>query len=170
LEVIDMSVARLVVTGVRLEGRTVSEVARDYKVPRQWIHTLLARYDAEGEAGLEPRSRRPHGNARATPQAVEDRIVELRKQLVDDGLDAGAHTIAWHLAPELDRVPAPSTIWRILVRRGFVTRSRANARSRPMSGSPPTSPTNAGRPTPPTGSSPTAATSRSTSSTTTPGC
>jgi transposase len=130
LEVIDMSVARLVVTGVRLEGRTVSEVARDYKVSRQWIHTLLARYDAEGEAGLEPRSRRPHGNARATPQAVEDRIVELRKQLVDDGLDAGAHTIAWHLAPELDRVPAPSTIWRILVRRGFVT---PEPRKRPKS-------------------------------------
>jgi transposase InsO family protein len=121
LEVVNMSVARLVVTGVRLEGRTVSEVARDYEVSRQWIYTLLARYDAHGEAGLEPRSRRPHGNARATPPEVEQRIVELRKQLVDDGLDAGAHTIAWHLDHELDRVPAPSTIWRILVRRGFVT-------------------------------------------------
>ena len=116
-----MSIARLVVTGVRLEGRTVSEVARDYQVSRQWIYTLLARYDAEGEAGLEPRSRRPHGNARGIPRTVEDRIVELRKQLVDDGLDAGAHTIAWHLERELDQVPAPSTIWRVLVRRGFVT-------------------------------------------------
>lgn len=125
-----MSVARLVVTGVRLEGRSVSEVARDYRVSRQWVYTLLARYDQDGDAGLEPRSRRPHGNARGTPQAVEDRIVELRKQLVDDGLDAGAHTIAWHLAHELDRVPAPSTIWRILVRRGFVT---PEPRKRPRS-------------------------------------
>ena len=115
-----MSIARLVVTGVRLEGRTVSEVARDYQVSRQWIYTLLARYDAEGEAGLEPRTRRPHGNPRGTPPEVEQRIVELRKQLVDDGLDAGAHTIAWHLEHELDAVPAASTIWRILVRRGFV--------------------------------------------------
>jgi transposase InsO family protein len=121
LEVVDMSLAMLVVTGVRLEHRTVSEVARDYDVSRQWIYTLLGRYDTEGEAGLEPRSRRPHGNTRAIPPEVEQRIVELRKQLVDDGLDAGAHTIAWHLQRELDRVPAPSTIWRILVRRGFVT-------------------------------------------------
>ena len=117
-------------TGVRLEGRSVSEVARDYRVSRQWAYTLLARYDQDGDAGLEPRSRRPHGNARGTPQAVEDRIVELRKQLVDDGLDAGAHTIAWQLAHELDRVPAPSTIWRILVRRGFVT---PEPRKRPRS-------------------------------------
>ena len=125
-----MSLARLVVTGVRLEGRTVTEVARDYGVSRQWVYTLLARYDAEGEAGLLPRSRRPHGNARRTPPAVEDRIVALRKQLTDEGLDAGAHTIAWHLAHELDQVPAPATIWRILVRRGFVT---PQPRKRPKS-------------------------------------
>jgi transposase len=53
---VNMSLARLVVTGVRLEGRAVSEVARDYGVSRQWIYTLLRRYDAEGERGLEPQS------------------------------------------------------------------------------------------------------------------
>jgi transposase len=132
LEVVEMSVGRLVVTGVRLEGRKVAEVARDYGVSRQWVYTLLRRYDAEGEAGLEPRSRRPHGNARATPPEVEQRIVELRKQLVDEGLDAGAHTIAWHLEREFDQVPAPSTIWRILHRRGFVT---PEPRKRPKSSS-----------------------------------
>jgi transposase InsO family protein len=116
-----MSLAKLVVTGVRLEGRTVSEVARDYDVSRQWIHTLLRRYDEHGEVGLEPRSRRPHGNARATPPELEERIVELRKQLTDQGLDAGAHTIAWHLQHHDLDVPAVSTIWRILVRRGFIT-------------------------------------------------
>ena len=115
-----MSLARLVVTGVRLEGRSVSEVARDYGVSRQWVYTLLRRYDLEGDAGLQPRSRRPHGNGRGTSAAVEDRIIELRKQLTDAGLDAGAHTIAWHLARECDHVPAASTIWRMLVRRGFV--------------------------------------------------
>jgi transposase InsO family protein len=130
VEVVNMSLARLVVTGVRLEGRTVSEVARDYDVSRQWIYTLLARYDTEGEAGLEPRSRRPHGNARSIPPELEQRIVELRKQLTDDGLDAGAHTIAWHLHHDCDQVPAPATIWRLLVRRGFVT---PQPRKRPKS-------------------------------------
>lgn len=50
-----MSLGRLVVAAVRTEGRTKSEVAREYGVSRQWVHTLLKRYDAEGEAGLEPR-------------------------------------------------------------------------------------------------------------------
>jgi Helix-turn-helix domain len=53
-----MSLARLVVTAVRVEGRSNSEVARDYQVSRRWVPELVRRYDAEGEAGLEPRSRR----------------------------------------------------------------------------------------------------------------
>ncbi len=48
-----MSLARLVVTAVRIEGRTKAEVARDYRVSRQWVHELVRRFDAEGEAGLE---------------------------------------------------------------------------------------------------------------------
>ncbi|MGZ8565798.1 MAG: helix-turn-helix domain-containing protein, partial [Actinomycetota bacterium] len=50
-----MSIARLVVTAVRLEGRSKAEVARDYGLSRQWVHELVARFDAEGEAGLVPR-------------------------------------------------------------------------------------------------------------------
>jgi transposase InsO family protein len=54
----------------------------------------------------------------------------LRKQLIGAGLDAGAHTIAWHLEREGPTPPSPSTIWRILVRRGFVT---PEPRKRPKS-------------------------------------
>ena len=57
-----MSLARLVVTAVRIEGRTKAEVARDYGVSRRWVHELVGRFDAEGEAGLEPRSRRPRAS------------------------------------------------------------------------------------------------------------
>src|SRR5437016_7237349 len=95
-----MSLARLVVAAVRVEGRTKSEVARDYRVSRQWVHELIKRFDAEGEAGLEPRSRRPRGSPHRTPEALEDQIVELRKALSDQGLDAGAHTIAYHLGKD----------------------------------------------------------------------
>jgi len=52
---------------------------------------------------------------------VEDQIIELRKALADQGLDAGAHTIAFHLAQRRGAVPSVATIWRILSRRGFVT-------------------------------------------------
>lgn len=116
-----MSMARLVVTAVRLEGRTKAEVARDYGVSRQWVHELVRRFDAEGEAGLEPRSRRPRGSPQLTPKGLQDEIVELRKALAEEGLDAGAHTIAYHLSKRHGSCPSVATIWRILTRRGFVT-------------------------------------------------
>jgi transposase InsO family protein len=116
-----MSMARLVVTAIRIEGRSKSEVARDYGVSRRWVHELVRRYDAQGETGLEPRSRRPRRSPHQTPAAFEDEIVELRKALSEEGLDAGAHTIAYHLSERHGWSPAPSTIWRILSRRGFVT-------------------------------------------------
>jgi transposase InsO family protein len=116
-----MSLARLVVTAVRVEGRSKSEVARDYQVSRRWVQELVKRFDAEGEAGLAPRSRRPRSNPRRPPVSLEDEIVQLRKHLAEQGLDAGAHTIAYHLTQRHGAAPAPATIWRTLSRRGFIT-------------------------------------------------
>ena len=116
-----MSLGRLVVTAVKVEGRSKSEVARDYGVSRRWVHELVRRFEAEGEAGLESRSRRPKCSPCQTPASLEDEAVELRKHLTEGNLDAGAHTIAFHLGRRHGSAPAPSTIWRILSRRGFVT-------------------------------------------------
>lgn len=116
-----MSLARLVVTAVTLEGRTKSEVARDYGLSRRWVHELCRRFEAEGEAGLQPRSRRPRSSPHRICDELECEIVELRKHLADEGLDAGAHTIAFHLERRHGHAPAVSTIWRVLSRRGFVT-------------------------------------------------
>jgi transposase InsO family protein len=115
-----MSKAQLAVV---LEGRSKSEVARDYDVSRYWVQQLVKRYETEGAAAFEPRSRRPHHNPRALGDTVEDKIVRLRKTLAKLGYDAGAATIAGHLArdPAVTKVPAVSTIWRILARRGFIT-------------------------------------------------
>lgn len=115
-----MSIARLVVTAVKVEGRPKAAVARDYGVSRRWVQELVRRFEAEGEDGLEPRSRRPRGSPSRTPEAIEDEIVVLRKALADQGLDAGAHTIAYHLKELHGTAPSPATIWRILSRRGFV--------------------------------------------------
>jgi transposase InsO family protein len=116
-----MSKARLVITAVTVEKRPVSEVARCYGVARSWVYALLARYRDEGQAAFEPRSRRPLTSPNATsPQAVE-LIVRLRKELAGQGLDAGPHTIAWHLQHRHRvRVPA-ATASRTLTRRGLVT-------------------------------------------------
>lgn len=116
-----MSLGRLVVTAVKVEGRGKSEVARDYRISRRWVHELVRRYEAEGDAGLEPRSRRPLSSPQQTPIEVEEEIIELRKLLEDEGLDAGAQTIAFHLTRRRGASPGVATIWRILSRRGFVS-------------------------------------------------
>jgi transposase InsO family protein len=116
-----MSMARLVIVAVVVEGRSKSEVAHDYGVSRRWVQTLVARYQAEGEAAFTPRSRRPHSCPSRTPTAVEDAIVRLRKELTDTGFDAGAETIGYHLRERTGSAPSVATIWRILSRRGFVT-------------------------------------------------
>jgi transposase len=113
-----MSLARLVVTAVKIEGRTKASVARDYGIARSWVHELMRRYECECEAGLEPRSRRPHRSPHQVDRQLEDQIVALHKQLTDQGLDAGAATIAALLERDHGSAPAVSTIWRILVRRG----------------------------------------------------
>src|SRR6516225_1092564 len=92
-----MSKARLVITAVIVEKRPVSEVARAYGVARSWVYALLARYRAEGEAAFEPRSRRPRTSPSAISQGTVQLITGLRKELAGQGLDAGPHTIAWHL-------------------------------------------------------------------------
>jgi transposase len=92
-----MSRARLVITAVTVEKRPVSEVARTYGVARSWIYALLERYRAEGESAFEPRSRRPKTSPAAVSDDTVELIVRLRKDLAGRGLDAGPHTICWHL-------------------------------------------------------------------------
>src|SRR3970040_2412854 len=95
-----MSVRRLIVE-VELDGLNVTEFCRQHGISTWFFYQLRRRYAAEGEAGLEPRSRAPKTVANRTPVWVEDLIVDLRKELNDSGLDAGAATIWSHLAGRL---------------------------------------------------------------------
>ena len=115
-----MSKARLVITAVTIEKRPVNEVARAYGVARSWIYTLLARYRAEGEAAFEPRPRRPKTSPSAISDEVVSLIVRLRKELSGRGLDAGPHTICWHLEHHHGRRVSAATVSRYLARAGLV--------------------------------------------------
>lgn len=112
--------ARLVVTAVVFEGRSKSEVAREYGLSRRWVITLVQRFLAEGENAMQPRSRRPARSPHRVGDTVEDQIVAIRKELDQAGHDNGPQTIAFHLHQRHGTAPSPSTIWRILSRRGFV--------------------------------------------------
>ena len=115
-----MSKARLVITAVVLEGRSQHEVARAYGISQGWISRLVARYREEGEQAFEPRSRRPRGSPKAIAPEVVERILQLRQDLTEGGLDAGPDTIAWHLAHRFQKRVSPATVSRYLTRHGLV--------------------------------------------------
>jgi transposase InsO family protein len=122
-----------------LEGASVTEVARRFKVSRQSVHSWLRRYAGDGGfGGLGDRSSRPHGCPHQMSPATEAKIVEIRR----------AHPVwgADRLGYQLQRdgigpVPGRSSIYRALLRNGLVVpgqRKRRRAdyrrweRARPM--------------------------------------
>jgi len=125
-----MSKARLVITALFVENQTPSEVAARYGVDRSWVYRLKSRYETEGEAAFEPRSKRPRTSPRATPVETIELVLALRRQLSEAGHDAGADTIVWHLAQRHHVTLSKATVHRILTRHGEVT---PEPRKRPKS-------------------------------------
>jgi transposase len=121
--------ARYLVEAHLLEGRSVGELAAAHGVHRSWIYKLLARYREGGLLALELRSRRPRHCPPETPGQVVRAIVAVRGELIAQGHDAGAQTIAYHLAQQQKDVPCLSTIWRIL--RSPKLRPCSRSRARP---------------------------------------
>ena len=114
------------VLAVIAQGRTVTEVAGQWEVSRQTLHAWLARYEAEGLAGLGDRSHRPAGSPHQMPAALEVRVLEMRR----------AHPF-WgplRILAELrrcgvDPVPSESGVYRCLVRAGLIAPVRRARRS-----------------------------------------
>ena len=119
-----MDLSEYVINEVLREGRSVREVAAAHGMSKTWLYELLARYEAGGTEALKPSSRRPVSSPNRISPAVEEEIVALRKSLAEEGFDAGAQTIHYHLSRRHrrrpDKVPSVATIWRVLKRRGFV--------------------------------------------------
>lgn len=115
-----MSKARLIITAVTVQGLTQAEAARTYGVSKGWVSKLLTRWRREGDAAFQPRSRRPLSSPNALAVETVELILELRHRLTAKGLDAGAHSIAWHLQHHHHVTASVSTIWRTLKRAGLV--------------------------------------------------
>ena len=150
-----MSRARLVITAVVLRGAGKPRWPGPTGCPRagstsSWPATGPR---ARPRSCRAPVARRPHPPRLAA--GMVELILRLRKQLAEQGLDAGPDTIAWHLAPPSPHHRLPrhrvSGTCRGL---GWWCPSRTSAPSRPTSASQPNSPTSAGRPTSPTTGSP----------------
>ena len=125
-----MSIAKLIITAVTVQGLTQSEAADKYHVSKGWVSKLMARYRDEGDAAFQEKSRRPHTSPTATPDEVVSLITHIRTDLTDQGLDAGPDTIKWHLDHHHHIDLSRATIARILTREGLVT---PEPRKRPKS-------------------------------------
>ena len=104
------------VIAVLADGRSVSEVARQWGVSRQSVHAWLRRYEESGLAGLEPRSTRPGSCPHQMQGVVEARILEMRR--AHPGW--GPRRILYELGRAGGPVPSRSAIYRCLVRAGLV--------------------------------------------------
>ncbi len=137
-----MELTGYVVKAVTVEGRPVVEVAAAHGVSRSWMYELLARYRVGATRRCSPARNARTVHRPRSGAAVEDEIVALRKQLSEQGLDAGAHTIQFHLMRRRRHraVPSVATIWRVLRRHGFVTPNPRSDRAAPTTGCKPTCP------------------------------
>jgi transposase InsO family protein len=116
-----VDLAKYCVNAVLVEGRSMRAVAAATGRSKSWVQRHVALYREGGEEALVPLKRGPKVPPNLTAAALEDEIVAWRKRLDDEGLDAGARTISWHMAQGGAVVPALSTVHRVLVRRGLVT-------------------------------------------------
>jgi hypothetical protein len=156
-----MQLGRFLVEAVVLGKQSPNRLVREHPISRSWFYELLARYRREGPAGLEPRTHRPARCPHQVDQAIVDVVLELRTDLLAAGLDAGPQTILHHLAGRFPKTPSRVTVWRILKRQGLITPQPTNARGLPLFALRLSCPTSSGKPTPPSGTSPTPARSRS---------
>ena len=100
-----MSKNRVIVEAV-LAGQSHGSVARQYGISTVWVGRLVARWRTGGWPAVEKQSTRPRTSPNSTSDQVVARIIELRRQLTANGLDAGPVTIAAHLQRE--GLPAPA--------------------------------------------------------------
>lgn len=70
---------RSFIMGLHAEGRSLSDLSREFAIAREVLSRWWQRYQAEGLAGLAPRSRRPHRSV-TTSRRVVRRVLQLRRR------------------------------------------------------------------------------------------
>lgn len=103
------------VHAVRTAGLSVAEAARRYGVSRRTAHKWLARHDADPDAPLADRSRRPGRSPTRTPEDRERVVLEAR-----DRWGWGPRKLHAVLKAQGHPAPPPRTIAAILRRHGRI--------------------------------------------------
>ena len=109
-----------------------ASTCRQFDISRKTGYELLARYEAEGEKALAPRSRAPHRH----PNAIDDVLASQLLQIKTTHVHFGPRKVRDFLVMSGHRgaLPAASTIGELYKRHGLVRpRGKRRARSTPSS-------------------------------------
>jgi transposase InsO family protein len=115
-----MSKNALIVLSVLEHKRSVAEVAKEFGISRTWVYELIRRYRALGVDAFSKASRAHHSDPKAISDEIHLLIATIRFELLEQGLDAGAQTIRFHLLQRFGDAPSLSAIWRSLRKQGLV--------------------------------------------------
>jgi putative transposase len=122
------------VKDVRTGLYTMSEACERYDVSRKTGYKWLARFEAEGSAGLADRSRAPHGGEHRMAEAVREALLEVRRRHPSWG---PRKILAWLGARDPRTTwPAASSVGELLRREGLVTQRRRRPQREPHPGPP----------------------------------
>src|SRR4051812_36358788 len=97
---------------------SVAEMARRFGISRKTAHKWLARFAAEGRAGLVERSRAPRHHPNALSAQAEARVLELKTRWPHWG--APKLWEQWRKLFGTEGRPSESSISRLLQRHGLV--------------------------------------------------
>lgn len=105
------------VLAVIADGRGVGEVAAQFGVSRQSLHSWLRRYEDAGLEGLADRSHRPHSVPHQMSAAVEAVVLELRRE----HRSWGPRRLVYELMKRgVEPVPSETGVYRALKRAGLI--------------------------------------------------
>jgi transposase InsO family protein len=107
------------------EGRTVTEVAAEWRVSRQTLHSWLSRYEAGGLEALGDGSHRPTKCPHQMPAELEAMVLELRRYKPYWGPRSLISELARRKVAPL---PSRSAVYRCLLRAGAITPLRSRRR------------------------------------------
>ncbi len=113
-----MNIKREFVQLALQEGANRRELCRRFGIGPKAGYALLARYAQEGDGAFNARSRRPHASPLRTPAAMEQALLDLRREHPA----WGGRKLARRLAELGHRhVPSAATVTAILHRHGLIS-------------------------------------------------
>jgi transposase InsO family protein len=119
IKVTKMSLKREFIQFALQESEPFTTLCKRFKITAKTGYKLLHRYQTEGEAGLNERSRRPLSSPLKTLASLEKKILEIRKNKPYWG---GRKIRAFLLTKEKQNIPSTSTITDILKRNGLINK------------------------------------------------